>query len=162
MTCPYTQPAPTLREQLGSLQQLFPTGKGTICDHDLSLHWQGELQPSPFSRTYQVGIQYKRGRFPRTFVYQPNLDQLADGNSIPHTFSQSPSRTELCLFWPGKTKREQSEWNRYMTLASSIVPWASMWLYYFEQWLATGEWYGGGYHDDEIRLDQLVERVVIK
>lgn len=162
MNCPYTPAAPTLPDQLGALKQFFPNGKGTICDHDQSLHWRGKLQPSTFSRIYRIEIRYKRGRFPRTFVYKPDLNKLANSMPIPHTFSQTSNKTELCLFWPGKKKRELPEWNRYMTLASSIVPWASLWLYYFEQWLATGEWHGGGYHDNELRFSELVERVNIK
>jgi hypothetical protein len=31
-----------------------------------------------------------------------------------------------------------------MLLADSIVPWASEWLFFYEFWLVTGEWDGGG------------------
>ena len=158
MICPYIPPPPTIQQQLGALQHHFPTGQGTVCDHDLGLHWQGELQPTVFSRTYLVGIQYKREQFPHTFVYSPDLNQLKGGKRIPHTFSQQSDETEICLFWPGKNKGEIPEWNRDMLLATSIVPWATLWLYYFEHWLASGEWHGGGYHDNELRFDQLVER----
>ena len=30
--------------------------------------------------------------------------------------------------------------------AETIVPWACLWLYYYEVWHATGEWLGGGLH----------------
>lgn len=30
-----------------------------------------------------------------------------------------------------------------------IVPWTSLWLYFFEDWLATDEWKGGGKHPAE-------------
>jgi hypothetical protein len=33
-----------------------------------------------------------------------------------------------------------------MYIHESIVPWTSLWLYYYEIWHATGEWLGGG-HD---------------
>ena len=33
-----------------------------------------------------------------------------------------------------------------MQLATTIVPWCSEWLFYYELWLATGEWLGGGVH----------------
>lgn len=156
--CPYIQPPPTIQQQLGALCGHFAGSSGTICNRNLGLHWQGKLQPGIFSRLYSIGIQYKRDRFPRTFVYSPDLYQLAGGEQIPHTFTQEAGKTELCLFWPGKDKHEEPEWNRYMLLATSIVPWASMWLYYFEQWLISGEWHGGGYHADELRFDQLVEQ----
>jgi hypothetical protein len=29
-------------------------------------------------------------------------------------------------------------------MANSIVPWASEWLFFYEMWLITGEWDGGG------------------
>jgi hypothetical protein len=29
-------------------------------------------------------------------------------------------------------------------IADTLVPWASEWLFDYELWLATGEWYGGG------------------
>jgi len=33
-----------------------------------------------------------------------------------------------------------------MSLADTILPWASLWFFYYEIWLATGEWVGGGEH----------------
>ncbi|AIQ89412.1 protein of unassigned function [Methylobacterium oryzae CBMB20] len=33
-----------------------------------------------------------------------------------------------------------------MLLGRTIVPWAILWLWFFEDWLATGEWRGGGVH----------------
>ncbi|MGH8092034.1 MAG: hypothetical protein ACREIF_00990 [Chthoniobacterales bacterium] len=35
-----------------------------------------------------------------------------------------------------------------MRLADTIVPWTSRWLYFYEIWLATGEWMGGGIPHD--------------
>jgi hypothetical protein len=29
---------------------------------------------------------------------------------------------------------------------ASRLPWAAIWLFYFEEWLASGEWKGGGEH----------------
>jgi hypothetical protein len=31
-----------------------------------------------------------------------------------------------------------------MKIATTIIPWLSLWLYYYEVWHATGEWMGGG------------------
>ena len=31
-----------------------------------------------------------------------------------------------------------------MSIADTIVPWTAEWLVYYEIWLMTGEWYGGG------------------
>jgi hypothetical protein len=39
-----------------------------------------------------------------------------------------------------------------VALDQTVVPWASLWLFYFEEWLASDVWKGGGIHpelDDE-------------
>jgi hypothetical protein len=33
-----------------------------------------------------------------------------------------------------------------MWIAHTIIPWSVLWFYFFEGWLATGEWEGGGEH----------------
>ncbi|WP_258193290.1 hypothetical protein [Paraburkholderia sp. BL25I1N1] len=33
-----------------------------------------------------------------------------------------------------------------MKLADTHLAWTVEWLGYFEEWLVTGEWAGGGYH----------------
>ncbi len=43
----------------------------------------------------------------------------------------------LCLYLPG-------QWSGEKPIAVTIVPWASVWLYFYEVWRATGEWLGGG------------------
>jgi hypothetical protein len=35
-----------------------------------------------------------------------------------------------------------------MLLATTTVPWALLWLFYFESWLVTGAWDGGGIHPE--------------
>ena len=54
-----------------------------------------------------------------------------------HQGRYAPDRP--CLFYPAGR-----EWRSDMKIATSIVPWLSLWLYYYEVWLATGEWEGGG------------------
>ena len=39
-----------------------------------------------------------------------------------------------------------SEFNSSKLIANTIIPWTVEWLYYYELWLATGEWLGGGEH----------------
>jgi hypothetical protein len=34
----------------------------------------------------------------------------------------------------------------WMLLAYTVVPWTSEWLVFYELWLITGEWLGGGTH----------------
>lgn len=49
----------------------------------------------------------------------------------------------LCLYLPNS-----GEWTPEMPIAVTIVPWASVWLYFYEFWYATGEWLGGGVEPD--------------
>lgn len=35
-----------------------------------------------------------------------------------------------------------------MWLVDSVLLWASLWLFFYEVWLATGDWLGGGEHPD--------------
>jgi hypothetical protein len=33
-----------------------------------------------------------------------------------------------------------------MRLDHTIVPWTALWLFYFEEWLISNDWKGGGVH----------------
>jgi hypothetical protein len=76
---------------------------------------------------------------PEVFVETPDLPALAKSRKLPHVYQQDPPR--LCLFLPGT-----SEFQPWMRIDQTIVPWASLWLFYFEEWLASDEWKGGGVH----------------
>jgi len=109
-------------------------------------------------KTNYVGIA-KRGRaqernvHPKIWVISPELEKRSDQNRIPHTYSGN----RLCLFLPGT-----GEWSRDKLIADTIIPWASLWLYYYEVWHATGDWLGGGVHllenkDDKEKGDNAKE-----
>ena len=122
-------------QQLAGLTGLYPTGSGRL--EPGRLLWEGSLRPSPFSREYLVRIDYRQGYFPRTRVIEPTLRSLAGNRKIPHIYREPDD--PLCLFWaPAK------EWNCSRSIARTIVPWTSEWLFHFEAWLFTGEWDGGG------------------
>jgi len=38
-------------------------------------------------------------------------------------------------------------------LAETTVPWAARYLYFYEGWLLTGKWSGGGRHPTQEELD---------
>ena len=108
----------------------------------------GELQPDPLCRKYTIEIRYAVGNPPEVRVLSPKLEPRADTDRIPHMYGQE----RLCLFLPGT-----GQWSSAKPLAVTIVPWASLWLYFYEVWRATGEWLGGGEEpDDQItyRRDQ--------
>ena len=103
------------------------------------LTWTWQIAPSPLSRTYTLHVKFKERDVPKVFVDQPDLVKLADGRKIPHVYGESP--TQLCLYLPSS-----GEWRSSMLLANTVIPWAALWLYFFEEWLASDDWKGGGVH----------------
>jgi hypothetical protein len=104
------------------------------------LKWRGRVIPAAYCETYTIDLEYRRDtRFvprPRVIVLNPPL-QLREGKACPHRHSDQ----EPCLYY-----HHGNEWHSGMLIAHTIIPWASRWLYYYEIWLATGEWMGGGIH----------------
>jgi hypothetical protein len=101
------------------------------------LVWQFEAQPDVSSRSYSVRIIYQQGDAPQVYITDPDLTLLADGRRIPHVYEQKPTR--LCLYLPGA-----GEWSPSKRMSETVVPWTFLWLWYFEEWLVSGEWKGGG------------------
>jgi hypothetical protein len=133
----------SVRDQAAWIRHQHPTFV-TIASNQ-ELRSTGSLQPTPTSRMYHVMILYKGGKRPAAYV--DGLCTRADAQRIPHTYA--PNRP--CLFYP-----PGREWRSDMTIARSIIPWLSLWLYYYEVWLATGKWEGGGVsHEPELENDDV-------
>ncbi len=146
------QPEIGIREQYLALKQFCP-GAVVITDNDKTVRWEGTLQPTPFSREYRVVIKYTLSHPPVCVVKEPDLLALAGGREIPHIYQNQTGikGTQLCLYLPVvKQKNKVSEWQPTMFVANTILPWASMWLLYFEFWLSNGKWDGGGVEHDVI------------
>jgi hypothetical protein len=125
-------------------QQWFRLKSNPICRGSGSvrrgeLTWDFDVRPSPLSRAYRLRIRQRKNTYPDVFVLSPNLRDLTEGRRLPHVYSQRP--VELCLHFP-----KYDEWTFDKSIAETIVPWAYLWLFYFEHWLATDEWQGGGKH----------------
>lgn len=103
------------------------------------LTWCFPVAPTPLSRLYRARIEYRQGKSPAVYIDDPDLIALADGRRLPHVYEQSPPR--LCLYLPNS-----GEWGAWMRLDQTVVPWTALWLFYFEAWLLSGEWSGGGMH----------------
>lgn len=130
----------TLSQQLLFLRA-NPTieGEGTVRANKLT--WRMAVQPTALARTYQTCITYLPGETPSVQIIEPDLQLLANGRSLPHVY-KNPLR--LCLYLPGA-----GEWRPAKRLDQTIVPWTYLWLYYFEDWLGTDDWKGGGQHPGE-------------
>lgn len=105
------------------------------------LEWRFEARPTPLSRLYTLDLTYQQGKSPKVTVVRPDLPSLAGGRTIPHLYRQRPPR--LCLYLP-----RLREWVADMRIDQTIVPWSLLWLFYFEEWLVSDEWKGGGEHPD--------------
>jgi len=94
----------------------------------------GNLQPFDFSEDYSVRIEYIVGVRPNVWVLGLPTPDETDAK-IPHRFNDGT----ICLFFHG-------EWTAEQPIARTIMPWLLEWLAFYEGWLATGEWQGGGTH----------------
>ncbi|ACX76279.1 hypothetical protein Fisuc_2696 [Fibrobacter succinogenes subsp. succinogenes S85] len=74
------------------------------------------------------------------YVVNPKPLELAEGATrLEHVYDNQKQR--LCLYHPKKRP-----WDRSMLLSETVIPWAIEWLYFYEIWLCTGQWLGGGEH----------------
>ncbi len=103
-------------------------------NHNIGI-WIGSLRPGDECETYEVKIEYKLGQRPRITVLSPKLRKRDDQSRIPHVYpGEHP-----CVYFP-----RNGEWHPGKLIGNTIIPWLSTWLYYYEVWLVTGKWLGGG------------------
>jgi len=117
--------------QLLQLQRAVAGSSGTVRKNRMT--WSGRIQPSPASITYTVQIVALHGQAPDITVLDPPLEKR-EGEALPHTFPGD----RLCVY-------RNDEWNPSKPMATTLLPWISEWLVYYELWLPTGEWFGGGH-----------------
>lgn len=114
--------------------------------------WIGDLQPTKWSNRYKIKITYKNKKSPKVVVISPKLLLAKGKNHLPHVYSKN----ELCLFLPRK-----KEWTPDKFIADTIIPWASLWLFYYEDWRYTGNWKGGGKHPNKKQHTKQKNRIKI-
>jgi hypothetical protein len=123
----------SVMQQVLRMKTLHPQFKEAVKTHRAV--WTGTLKPVGLSETYTVRITYDLGLSPRVSVIAPELRARAEGERIPHVYRGDYP----CLYFPWN-----KEWTPDKLIALTVVPWASLWLYYYEVWHATGVWLGGG------------------
>lgn len=127
----------TIVEQMASIKTRYPSFN--VVFNRLSLKSVGTIKPTPRSETYIVEIKYKL-HFPvKVSILQPTLLKNFNGDDVPHVY---PGK-KLCLFYPKYMEFKQCDF-----ISDTIIPWTSLWLYYYEDWHMTGEWHGGGIHPE--------------
>jgi hypothetical protein len=152
-------PAPSRRSLTAAQQflnlRISPIASGAGSLRAGRLVWRFAATPSPLSRQYTARIEYAHGHSPKLFIEAPDLNDLAAGRRLPHVYEQRPPR--LCLYLPGT-----EEWHPALRLDQTIVPWTSLWLYYFEDWLVTDQWSGGGMHPDDPTAPRQLRRFLLR
>jgi hypothetical protein len=122
----------TPAQQAYFLNLTFPKFRIIAARHELRC--VGTLQPSPTSDRYTVEVEYKVPTRPCVRIVQPQLRLASGRTKLPHVFKGN----DLCLHLTG-------EWRPDLKISEYIIPWVSFWLFFYEVWLVTGEWLGGGH-----------------
>ncbi len=95
---------------------------------DGELIFTGDLMIMPELPVYNVSVHYRFNLPPKVYVNSPKLD-----DKCPHRYKDD----SLCLY-----HRDNFKWNADKLLATMIMQWTIAWIYFYEAWLQTGEWYG--------------------
>ena len=144
----------SIEEQNRQIRAVFPDFKLRLNASWMGV-WEGPL--TPIMRRYRIRVTYFRRRFFDTWTLANNyasvrvvdpvigLDPRKTGEWPPHIYfnKADPQYPRLCLYDP-----KERFWSPDEYIAETIIPWASDWLFFFEGWLATGEWAGGGRHPE--------------
>ena len=118
--------------QVQSLKKKYPDARTSWKRGVVS--WTGQICPAPMCDTYTVNIAWRPGRSrPTVRVLKPTLESRP-GERLPHVFADD----SLCLHY-------HEEWSPKLKFAETIIPWTSEWLFFYEFWLTTGLWHGGGH-----------------
>lgn len=96
------------------------------------------LKPTPTSIEYTIKLFARQNsKVVNIFVVNPKINLYENGKKVPHLYPDN----SLCLFYP-----KYNELNYTDSWADTLIPWTSLWLFYYEVWKETGEWLGGGIH----------------
>jgi len=127
----------TIAQQAFFLRNAFPESEINFKNNKLI--WIGDIKPTSLSKNYKAKIEYKLKNRPDVTILSPPFRRY-NNKPLPHVFKGE----KLCVF-----RYKYAEWSPGMRIDETIIPWTSLWLIYYEVWLLTGEWYGGGEHPEK-------------
>lgn len=116
--------------QIAAMRQHYPqfTVRASLSDPRF-LTFIGEVLAHETLPVYTLKISYRYNQPPLVQVLAPALVEKP-----PHFYADTQS---LCLYHP-----RDFTWHREVSLAAEIVPRAVGWMYFYEKWLQSGEWFG--------------------
>lgn len=138
----------TLLQQYTNLQfcTLSKNGNGEFCGK--YFFWEFEAKPTELSKTYRVLIVFHIDNYsPDIFVLDRNIWEVSKSKTIPHLYDHK--KIKLCLYYPS-----YNEWNTNTPLCNTIVSWTYLWLYFYEEWLYSNDWKGGGIHPEKTKEEE--------
>lgn len=144
----------TIREQNSRMRAEFPSFR-LVTDLGFMGVWEGPL--TPICQTYTIRIIYFARVFfekfhlanpsASIFVIDPPIgpDPRGTGEPPQHVYrlGYPPAFPALCVFDP-----VTDEWTREKSIADILIPMVIKWLLFHEDWVARGEWRGGGRHPE--------------
>lgn len=99
-----------------------------------------KLRPTSASKLYDLKVCYDKHEGVSVYVVNEKLEVARNRKKLPHVYSHQEQK--LCLYsW------KKRQWTKEKLISSTIIPWASEWLEFYELWLISGQWLGGG-HDE--------------
>lgn len=129
----------TIDEQIAAMRSDWPLFRARKGDRHSAV-WTGDVKPQ--FACYRIEIRYEIGDFPEVRILSPELirkPEYTDG-PLPHVYGPLSDPT-LCLFDPAA-----NEWDGTMLISRTTIPWSIDWTVFYEFWLMTGVWSGGGRH----------------
>jgi hypothetical protein len=117
--------------------------------------WEGTLRP--ICQSYRIRIVYFSRRvfdgwwlqnpYVSVYVIDPPIgpDPRGTGEPPQHVYrlGHTPAFPRLCIHDP-----IEDEWWPDEHIVDRIIPWTINWLFFHEEWVASGEWKGGGRHPE--------------
>ena len=142
----------SIEEQVRAMASQWP-GFKVVDRFERGASWEGILAPD--KQEYLVRVRYRVPLAienislldvqPRVRVVSPSLERHADYEEgpVPHVYQSTADASilYLCLFDP-----DGREWSCDDLIADTTIFWAAEWLYFYEGWLVTKKWRGGGRH----------------
>jgi hypothetical protein len=142
----------TIAEQDELIRRDFPDFRLTAAIDWVGV-WEGPVRP--ILRTYRIRIVHFRRRFFDDWSLQNHyisvyvVDPLIGAEArekeqvLPHIYwnDRRPEYPALCLFDP-----RDDDWSPEQSIAETIIPWASQWLFFYEYWQITGRFMAPGRH----------------
>ena len=126
----FQTPALTLGQQQWLMSRNFPAFKYSRQNNIAT--WKGTLQPTSKSPSYVVKVSYRYAnqisKSPKVWVLSPRVHPNAK-----HRYADE----SLCLYY-----QKDGSWSPHMFIGETIIPWASLWLLFYEIWLDTDYWFG--------------------